>query len=699
MRRQILVLAAMLSFGAQASAGPRDEMLAAYAGRKYSAAFALAKPLAEQNDEVAQFVLGTMLHQGLEVPKNLEEAAIWLRKSAEKGNVGAQQELGFLLAFETKQRAEGRKWLEKAVEAKHPRAFRDLGWLTESERPDAAGLSAAADLYRRGAERGDGEAQWLYANALLNGRGVAKDEKAAANLYCTLSSSSAKIQCAQLVMKGALEGKGAPDAVRILQTLADQGNAPAKVRLAEYFIEGPASVRNIAEGVRLLELAAEKGDASAYFDLGWLATSGTGMDKNLRAGFDWYRKSAEAGHARAYGRMGKLLAEGINGKPDPQEAVRLFRLGAERNDPFARERLAAHLNDGIGVEKDRLAASKLFCEIDTLFSNYFCAVLIMEDVATEKDKSVALALMRKAVEGGEAEAQRVFGHYLLEGKYVDKNVAEGVRLTKLAAEGGSRIAFYNLGYIYEDGLSVQPDGAIAFEWYKKAADAEYGPAFTALGRLTRSAAGSSNAEAAVETYKKGAARGDENAAFQLAYAMRFGLGTAKNELGASDIFCRQTSVSARYHCAISIINGKAREKDKRIGFSLLNRLAQVDGDSDSQIELAYYFLNGIILKKDLKEGLRLMEMSVEQDNAAALFTKGNLFEKGVGVQKNLEEASRWYQLSAEKNFADALVALGKFYEKGVIGKADRAEALKFYRRAAAIGNVEGKTLADRLSGS
>ena len=117
----------------------------------------------------------------------------------------------------------------------------------------------------------------------------------------------------------------------------------------------------------------------------------------------------------------------------------------------------------------------------------------------------------------------------------------------------------------------------------------------------------------------------------------------------------------------------------------------------SQAELAYYFLNGIILKKDLKEGIRLIEMSVEQDNAMALFTKGNLFEKGVGVQKNLAEASRWYQLSAEKNNPNALVALGKFYEAGVVFKADRAEALKFYRRAAAIGNVEGKALADRLS--
>ena len=580
MLRLILVLIAILSLAVEAFAGPRDDMLAAYTQRKYAAAFALAKPLAEQNDEVAQFVLGTMLHHGLEVPKNHEEAAIWLRKSAEQGNVGAQQELGFLLTFEMKQRDEGRKWIEKAVAANHPRAFRDLGWLTESERRDPAGLSEAAELYRKGTERGDRDAQSLYANALLNGRGVAKNEKAAANLYCSLPSSSAKIQCAHLMMKGALEGKSAPDAVRILQALADQGNAPAQVVLARYLLEGPASIRNVAEGVRLLKLAAEQGDAGALSDLGFLAASGTGMDKDMQAGFEWYRKSAEAGNVRAYLRMGELLAEGINGKPDPKEAVRLFRLGAERNDPFAQEKLAVHLNEGIGVEKDKLAASKLFCGVDTPRSNFYCAALIIEDIATEKDKSVAIKLMRKAAEGGNVAAQVSLGSYLLDGKHVDRNVAEGVRLTRLAADSGSSIAFSNLGYIYENGLTVEPDRTKAFEWYKKAADAGYAPAFVSLGRLSQGGAGGSNAEAAVDSYKKGAARGDEEAAFQLAYAMRFGNGTPKNEVGASDIFCRQTSVNARYHCAMLIITGKAREKDKRIGFSLLNRLAQVDGDAD-----------------------------------------------------------------------------------------------------------------------
>ncbi len=697
MQRPILVLMTILGFIAPAFAGPRDAMLAAYGQGKYAEAFALAKPLAENDDEIAQYVLGTTLHKGLEVPKNNEEAAIWLRKSAQKGNVAAQQELGALLAFEMKQSAEGRKWLEQAVAAEHPRAFRDLGWLTESERPDAAGLSAAAELYRKGAERADGAAQSLYANALLYGRGVAKDEKAAASQYCTLSRPSDQIQCAQLAMKGALPGLGPADAVRILKTLADQGDRAAQIRLAENVLEGPASIRDVAEGVRLLKLAADKGDAAAYFDLGWLASVGTGMDKNRQAAFDWYRKSAEAGHFMAYGRMGKLLDEGINGNPNPEEAVKMFRLGAERNDPYARERLAGHLNDGIGVAADKPAAAKLFCGIDSAFSNYFCALLSLDGFATEKDKSAAIRLMQKAAEGGEARAQAQLGYYFLNGKYVEKNIPEAVRLTKVAAAGGSATAYFNLGYIYENGVTVEPDRAKAVEWYKKAADAGYVRAFESLGRLSKVGAGGLNAEAAVEYFKKGAALGDEEAAFQLAYAMRYGNGTARNELGASDIFCRQTSVGARYHCALLIIDGKAREKDKRNGFSLLNRLALVDGDSAAQIQLAYYFLNGIILKKDIKEGMRLMEMSIDQDNGYALFIKGQMFEKGYGVKQNLDEAFRWYQLSAQKNDLDGLVTLGKFYEKGVVGEASRMEALKLYRRAAENGSAEGKGLAERLS--
>ena len=56
----------------------------------FAAALREWRPLAEQGDTDAQFLLGAMYNEGKGVPQDYAQAVKWYRKAAEQGNASAQ---------------------------------------------------------------------------------------------------------------------------------------------------------------------------------------------------------------------------------------------------------------------------------------------------------------------------------------------------------------------------------------------------------------------------------------------------------------------------------------------------------------------------------------------------------------------------------------------------------------------------------
>src|SRR6266568_6778093 len=79
-----------LSFATPVAAGPIEDADAAYARGDYATALQFYRPLAEDGNYPAQFVLGAMYATGRGVPHNYGEAAKWYRKAAEQGFSFAQ---------------------------------------------------------------------------------------------------------------------------------------------------------------------------------------------------------------------------------------------------------------------------------------------------------------------------------------------------------------------------------------------------------------------------------------------------------------------------------------------------------------------------------------------------------------------------------------------------------------------------------
>ncbi len=96
----------------------------------YEAALKEWRPLAEQGDAEAQYLLGNMYLQGLGVVQDYGEAAQWYRKAAEQGFAKGQNNLGELYKLGQgvpQDNQEALRWYRRAAEQGNAAAQYNLG--------------------------------------------------------------------------------------------------------------------------------------------------------------------------------------------------------------------------------------------------------------------------------------------------------------------------------------------------------------------------------------------------------------------------------------------------------------------------------------------------------------------------------------------------------------------------------------------
>ncbi|RAP28943.1 hypothetical protein DID78_04400 [Candidatus Marinamargulisbacteria bacterium SCGC AG-343-D04] len=94
----------------------------------------------------------------------------------------------------------------------------------------------------------------------------------------------------------------------------------------------------------------------------------------------------------------------------------------------------------------------------------------------KKNHEEAVKWFQKAANQGDVYSKySVYSHYSLgcmyqEGKGVDQDLNEAVRLYTLAADQGNAPAQYNLGWMYENVRGVNESFQKAARWYRLAVD-------------------------------------------------------------------------------------------------------------------------------------------------------------------------------------------------------------------------------------
>ncbi len=118
--------------------------------------------------------------------------------------------------------------------------------------------------------------------------------------------------------------------------------------------------------------------------------------------------------------------------------------------------------------------------------------------------------------------------------------------------------------------------------------------------------------------------------------------------------------------------------DLRQAFILFMQAAKL-GDRASQLDLGYFFDNGLFVKKDKKKAMEWYYKAYRQDDAGGANNIGTVYRDFGETRKMLW----WFRRAAAMGDLDALLDLGKRYEKGLAVPRNLAKAKVFYRRVLA----------------
>jgi S1-C subfamily serine protease len=150
------------------------------------------------------------------------------------------------------------------------------------------------------------------------------------------------------------------DALRIWQTLADQGDANAQINLGALYDNGKGVPEDPATAVKWYRLAALQGNRQAQYYLGLMYANGRGVPHDISAAAAWYFKAAQQGFAGAQFNLGLLCAEFTNlcagDSPAKHQSPRAVKPGSDVTQ-FCQNMKDA---SGVGADKNKEIAIEWF---------------------------------------------------------------------------------------------------------------------------------------------------------------------------------------------------------------------------------------------------------------------------------------------------------------------------------------------------
>jgi TPR repeat protein len=234
--------------------------------------------------------------------------------------------------------------------------------------PDHAYGAYQAGHYRRAlsealkrieADSGDAAAMTLVGEIYRLGLGVPPDQKVATEWYERAEARGDLNATFALATALLDERSGKRDPARagaLLEKAAAAGHPSANYNLALTLL-ATGQEENDKRAVACLEIAAAANIGDAMYALGILARQGRGMAPSETAAAQWMGKAAQAGNLPATVEYAIMLFNGSGVASDEVAAGKLFIRAAQRGNPIAQNRLARLYQSGRGVPPDSIEAA------------------------------------------------------------------------------------------------------------------------------------------------------------------------------------------------------------------------------------------------------------------------------------------------------------------------------------------------------
>jgi len=302
----------------------------------------------------------------------------------------------------------------------------------ECSKEDA--LSNAIDYYEKSASAGYAKAQYKLYKILATDEYVKKDRVTALKWLKKVAESGD--DKAQVDLGNELGKADYVNAEKWYKKASENNNAEGQWRLGRLYESGNLGKVDYVNAEKWWKKAAENNNAEGQWRLGWLYELGCLGKEDYVNAEKWYKKAAENNNAEGQWRLGVLYASGNLGKVDYVNAEKWWKKAAENDNAEGQWRLGWLYKRGYLGKADYVSAEKWY---------------------------------KKAAENNNSNGQLGLG---LLYECIEKDYTKAIEWYNKAIKNNDVESMFFLGRCYELGTGVKKDLEVAFQWYKKGADAQ-----------------------------------------------------------------------------------------------------------------------------------------------------------------------------------------------------------------------------------
>ena len=302
----------------------------------------------------------------------------------------------------------------------------------ECSKEDA--LSNAIDYYEKSASAGYAKAQYKLYKILATDEYVKKDRVTALKWLKKVAESGD--DKAQVDLGNELYDKDCKEALKWYLKAVENNNAEGQWRLGWLYESGKLGKADYVNAEKWYKKASENNNAEGQWRLGWLYESGKLGKADYVNAEKWYKKASENNNAEGQWRLGRLYESGNLGKVDYVNAEKWWKKAAENDNAEGQWRLGWLYKRGYLGKADYVSAEKWY---------------------------------KKAAENNNSNGQLGLG---LLYECIEKDYTKAIEWYNKAIKNNDVESMFFLGRCYELGTGVKKDLEVAFQWYKKGADAQ-----------------------------------------------------------------------------------------------------------------------------------------------------------------------------------------------------------------------------------
>ena len=275
-----------------------------------------------------------------------------------------------------------------------------------------------------------------------------------------------------------------------------------------------------------------------------------------------------------------------------------------------------------------------------------------------------------------------------EGGAVSMTEEEITKLLLVAAEEGHAGAQFAMGERYTHAKGVEQDYREAVKWYRKSAEQEFASAQEALGIMYQAGYGVDPSPGEAANWYRLAAD-QGRAAAQNQLGSMYAQGLLADEETA-DRIAMFTAAGGNRDEDLAKLGEIARKNNDRRAVEWYEKAIAQDF-SPAMINLAKLIEEGRAPGREPEEAIALFRRSAELGNPIGQSQMAVRLSRGVGVERDVAASLAMLEESARSGHAPAQMALASAYLRGIDGaEPDREKAAHWYGVAAKAGVPEAQ---------